>query len=127
MSWTDGSTIPAVVHHDGTSRVQIVREELDPFCYAYLKAMGRRVGVEISVNTSLNVGSPVVQTAEQALEILKRSRGLTGLIMISAEGDAVLAWHGVSRFPKDAGRSLLAWCAEWQDETAGVLMRSHSS
>ena len=68
------STIPAVVHRDGTGRVQIVREEDDPFTYAYLQAMGRRLGVEVSVNTSLNVGSPIVQTPSQALGALNAPR-----------------------------------------------------
>ena len=47
--------IPAVIHADGTGRIQIVRAEDDPLTYAYLKALGRHIGVEISVNTSFNV------------------------------------------------------------------------
>jgi len=85
--------IPAVVHKDGTSRLQIVREEHDPFTYAYLKAMGRRVGVEVSVNTSLNVGSPIAQTPSQALAAMKRARALSGIVMIAADGQAWLAWR----------------------------------
>ncbi len=110
-------TIPAVIHHDGTGRVQIVREEIDPLTYAYLKAMGRRVGVEISVNTSLNVGGPIAQTPAQALQTLQRSKGMTGLLMVGAEGDAFLAWHNVDAPPKDAGQQLLAWYRQWQGET----------
>jgi carbamoyltransferase len=78
--------IPAVVHRDGTARLQIVREETDPFTYAYLKAMGRHAGVEVSVNTSLNVGSPIAQTPVQALATLKRAKGLSGMVMIAADG-----------------------------------------
>ena len=40
--------IPAVIHADGTGRIQIVRAEDDPLTYAYLKALGRHIGVEIS-------------------------------------------------------------------------------
>jgi carbamoyltransferase len=101
--------IPAVIHRDGTCRLQIVRPESDPFTYAYLKAMGRRVGVEVSVNTSLNVGSPIVQTPEQALQALKRSKGLAGLLLIGDDGEAFLAWHDVEQPPKDAGRRLRGW------------------
>jgi carbamoyltransferase len=36
--------IPAVIHADGTGRLQIVREGTDPMTYAYLKALGRRIG-----------------------------------------------------------------------------------
>ncbi|NER31742.1 MAG: carbamoyltransferase, partial [Symploca sp. SIO1C4] len=112
--------IPAVIHHDGTSRVQIVRKN-DTFTYAYLKAMGRRLGVEVSVNTSLNVGSPIVQNPEQALQALKRSKGMSGLIMIGADGDTFIAWHDILSPPKDAGERLLAWYYQWQAESAVIL------
>ncbi len=85
--------IPAVVHKDGTSRLQIVREQSDPLTYAYLKAMGRHVGVEVSVNTSLNVGSPIVQTPEQALGALERAQALSGLVMVADDGEAWFVWH----------------------------------
>jgi carbamoyltransferase len=112
--------IPAVIHHDGTARVQIVREASDPFTYAFLKAMGRRLGVELAVNTSLNVGSPIVQTPAQALDALRRSRGLSGLLMIGAAGDAFLAWHNVVAPPKDAGRRLLGWHRAWQQAVSPI-------
>ena len=108
--------IPAVIHHDGTARIQIVRPEHDPFTHAYLKAMGRRVGVEVSVNTSLNVGSPIVQTATQALAAMKRAKALSGLIMISDEGDAYLVWHNVAEGLKDCGHQIQTWYEEWKSE-----------
>ena len=43
--------VPAVVHVDGTSRLQIVREELDALTYEYLKANGRRIGVEVTIKS----------------------------------------------------------------------------
>ena len=91
--------IPAVVHEDGTARLQIVRKEHDPFTYAYLKAMGRHVGVEVSVNTSLNVGSPIVQTPAQALDALRRAKALSGLIMIADDGQAWFAWQTAASCP----------------------------
>ena len=94
------SKIPAVVHRDGTGRVQIVREEDDPFTYAYLQAMGRRLGVEVSVNTSLNVGSPIVQTPSQALGALKRAKALSGLVLIADDGQTWFAWHAVAPCPE---------------------------
>ncbi len=106
--------VPAVVHRDGTSRIQVVREETDRFSYALLKAMGRRLGVEAAVNTSLNVGTPIVQTPAQAIRTLHRSRGLTGLLLIDNGGTAFLVWHAVEKAPKDAGRRLLQWINEWQ-------------
>jgi carbamoyltransferase len=84
--------IPSVIHHDGTGRLQIVRPDVDPFCHEFLVAMGRRVGVEASVNTSLNVGAPIAHTPEQAVDTLKRARGMDGLLMIGEEGLATLVW-----------------------------------
>jgi carbamoyltransferase len=110
-------SIPAVIHHDGTGRVQIVRQQTDPFTYAYLKAMGRRVGVEVSVNTSLNVGSPIVQTPQQALSALKRSRGMDGLFLLGAQGEAFLAWHAVTTEPKDGGARLRSWIDAWKQQS----------
>jgi carbamoyltransferase len=114
--------IPAVIHRDGTSRVQIVRQDDDPFSHAYLKAMGRRVGVEISVNTSLNVGGPIVQTPDQALATLKRARGLDALLLIGDDGPAYLAWHDVLAPPKDGGQRLRSRLAAWQAERGLTLV-----
>jgi carbamoyltransferase len=116
--------IPAVVHFDGTSRVQIVREHLDPFIHAYLKAMGRHVGVEVSVNTSLNVGAPIAQTPQHALRTLKKSRGMHGLFLIADSGEAYVAWHDVESAPKDCGRALRQWIDAWSaSERSGVGAR----
>ena len=116
--------LPAVVHHDGTSRVQIVREGVDPLMHAYLRAMGRRIGAEVSVNTSLNVGAPIAQTPVQALETLKKSRGMHGLFLIADGGEAYVAWHDVERAPKDGGRALRRWIDEWHVETGGAELRA---
>jgi carbamoyltransferase len=111
--------MPAIVHFDGTSRIQIVREHLDPLMHVYLKAMGRRVGVEVSVNTSLNVGAPIAQTPLQALETLKKSRGMHGLILVAESGEAYIAWHEIEIGAKDAGRALRGWIEAWEvDQTA---------
>lgn len=82
--------IPAVVHNDGTSRVQVVRKETDPFTYAYLQKLGERIGAEVSINTSLNVGGPIVQTPEQALNALRKSGGMGGIMMIADSGEAFM-------------------------------------
>ncbi len=106
--------IPAVIHKDGTSRLQIVREEVDPFTFDYLKAMGRRVGVEVSVNTSLNVGSPIVQTPRQALEALKRAKGMDGLFLIGDDGQCFVAWLNVPTSSGDG--KLRSWLQAWREE-----------
>lgn len=109
--------IPAVIHRDGTSRLQIVRRETDPFCHAYLKAMGRRLGVEVSVNTSLNVGSPIAQSPSQALAALQRSKGMDGLLLIGEGGEAFLAWHDLHEGGKESGAWTRGQLRDWQSAT----------
>ncbi len=111
-------TIPAVIHHDGTGRLQIVRPHIDPFCHEFLLAMGRRVGVEASVNTSLNVGAPIVQTPEQAIDTLKRARGMDGLLMIDEDGEATLVWL---EDRADACERLMGSISTWREETGVAL------
>jgi carbamoyltransferase len=55
--------------------LQIVREDTDPVAFAYLKALGRRTGVEVEVNTSFNVAAPIAQSPLQALDTLRRANG----------------------------------------------------
>src|SRR6202795_2781613 len=86
--------IPAVIHADGTGRIQIVRAADDPLTYAYLKALGRRIGVEISVNTSFNVAGPIAQTPQQAIDTLRRSKGLDVVLLVASDGAVTAAWHG---------------------------------
>ena len=100
--------IPAVIHADGTGRIQIVRAADDPLTYAYLKALGRRIGVEMSVNTSFNVAGPIAQTPQQAVDTLRRAKGLDAVFLVASDGTVHAAWHGV----RDSGR-LTGWLAEW--------------
>jgi carbamoyltransferase len=103
--------LPAVIHADGTGRLQIVREHIDPLVHAYLKALGRRNGEEVAVNTSFNVGGPIVQTPVQAIETLRRANGMATLIMISSDGKAYAAW----RTARDEDSNCFPrWHTEWQ-------------
>ena len=104
--------IPAVIHADGTGRVQIVRAQDDPLTYAYLKALGRHIGVEISVNTSFNVAGPIAQTPRQAIDTLRRSKGLDVVLLVASDGAVSAAWHGAER---DSGR-FIRWLSEWRAE-----------
>jgi carbamoyltransferase len=106
--------IPAVIHADGTGRIQIVRAEDDPLTHAYLKALGRHIGVEMSVNTSFNVAGPIAQTPHQAIETLRRSKGLDVVLMVASDGAVTAAWHGGER---DSGR-FTGWLAEWKSGRA---------
>lgn len=84
--------IPAVIHHDGTSRIQIVRERNNRLIHAYLRALKPHIGVEVSVNTSLNVGTPIAQTPAQALQVFPRSKGIDCIFLVGDDGSAVMAW-----------------------------------
>ena len=111
--------VPAVIHADGTARLQIVREHTDAVTYAYLKALGRRIGVEVAMNTSFNVAGPIAQSPVQAIETLRRANGMDGVFMFSAEGPAVVLWTKEPR--TGAGVRIEKWLTDWRLETgAGV-------
>ena len=61
--------IPAVVHVDGTARIQTVDAGAEPLVARMLAAFERRTGVPVVVNTSLNTaGRPMVDDPRDALE-----------------------------------------------------------
>jgi carbamoyltransferase len=111
--------IPAVIHADGTGRLQIVREATDPLTYAYLKALGRRNGEEVAVNTSFNVAGPIAQTPEQAVETLRRAKGIDAVILAAEEGNAYAMWYPRPEAP-DGGLRFVQWLATWKEETAAA-------
>jgi carbamoyltransferase len=65
--WTQ--KIPAIVHVDGTARVQTVRENQNPRLYRLLREFAAITGVPVLLNTSFNVkGEPIVETPRDAVE-----------------------------------------------------------
>jgi carbamoyltransferase len=66
-AWRD--RIPAVVHVDGTARIQTVHRAADPLIAEMLAAFEERTGVPVVVNTSFNTaGRPMVDDPRDALE-----------------------------------------------------------
>jgi len=60
-------TYPAIVHADGTSRVQTVSKENHPELYKTLKLWKKQTGCPMLLNTSLNIkGKPMVNNEEDA-------------------------------------------------------------
>lgn len=60
--------VPAVVHDDGTGRVQTVECGIAPRFYRLIEEFEKRAGVPIVLNTSFNLnGEPVVNTPEDAV------------------------------------------------------------
>jgi carbamoyltransferase len=65
--WRD--RIPAVVHVDGTARIQTVDRREEPLVARMLERFEERTGVPVVVNTSLNTaGRPMVDDPRDALE-----------------------------------------------------------
>ncbi|HJZ32604.1 MAG TPA: carbamoyltransferase C-terminal domain-containing protein [Hyphomicrobiaceae bacterium] len=84
--------IPAVVHVDGTARVQTVRERQNPRLYRLLREFEALTGVPVLLNTSFNVkGEPIVETPDDAVECFLAT-GIDHLVL----HDTLIsktAWH----------------------------------
>lgn len=66
--------IPAVVHFDGTSRLQAVHKETNPRFHALLEEMDKRTGVPVLLNTSFNDQEPIVCTPTDAVQTFLKTR-----------------------------------------------------
>ena len=65
--WQD--KVSAIVHVDGTARVQTVREDQNPRLYRLLREFEALTGVPVLLNTSFNVkGEPIVETPGDAVD-----------------------------------------------------------
>ena len=66
--------IPAIIHVDGTCRIQTVKEHQNPVYYEMIKEFYDQTGVPILFNTSFNLGGePLVETIDDAVRTLKDS------------------------------------------------------
>ena len=66
--------IPAIIHVDGTCRIQTVTQEQNQHYYNLINAFYKRTGVPIIFNTSFNLGGdPLVETLEDAVDTLSKS------------------------------------------------------
>ena len=64
---------PEVVHVDGTGQLLSIDQENNPLYYRLIKALQRRTGYGIVLNTSFNENEPVVDTPEQAIACFERT------------------------------------------------------
>ena len=77
--WRD--KIPAIVHVDGTARIQTVREATNPMLYRLLKEFDALTGVPVLINTSFNIkGEPIVETPGDAVNCFLNT-GIDNLVM----------------------------------------------
>lgn len=66
-AWRD--RVPAVVHVDGTARIQTVERDAEPLVARMIDGFEHRTGLPVVVNTSLNTaGRPMVDDPRDALE-----------------------------------------------------------
>lgn len=98
------SRIPAVIHEDGTARVQTVHKSLSPDSHALLQAWNRVSGVPLLLNTSFNDREPIVQLPSEALATLLRLP-LNGIYfsdfaILATKGSATAVGSGLSIIAK---------------------------
>lgn len=77
LAWREDvrERVPAVVHADGTGRLQSVTPERNPAYAALIAAFAEITGVPILLNTSFNVmGKPILHTAEDAILMFYTTR-----------------------------------------------------
>ncbi len=72
--------IPAVIHQDGTGRLQLVRRETNPRFHQLISRFFARTGVPLVLNTSLNDSEPIVCTPVHAIETFRKT-GIDALFM----------------------------------------------
>jgi carbamoyltransferase len=73
--------VPAVVHEDGTGRLQTVTETANPWLAALVRDFGRATGTPVLLNTSLNVmGKPIAHSIADALTIFATT-GMDALVL----------------------------------------------
>jgi carbamoyltransferase len=75
------SKVPAVVHVNGTGRLQTVKPAYNEKFYALIRAFYDLTGIPILLNTSFNVmGKPIIHSIEDALSVFYTS-GLDVLVI----------------------------------------------
>ena len=73
--------IPAVVHVDGTARIQVVRKEMNPLYWNLIKEYSKLSGIPVILNTSFNVkGEPIVCSPKDAIATFLNS-GIDFVVM----------------------------------------------
>jgi len=66
--------IPAIVHEDGTGRLQTVSENLNKRYYNLIKEFYKLTNIPILLNTSFNENEPIVNTLKEALDCFLRTK-----------------------------------------------------
>lgn len=79
--------IPAVVHYDGSARIQSVSLRSNPILYALIESFYKKTNIPILCNTSLNdKGEPIVNRIEEAINFCLHN----GLTSICVNGNTLI-------------------------------------
>ena len=79
---------PAIVHRDGTSRIQTITPTSHPALHQALDALDEAIGVPVLCNTSFNfAGEPIVDTPDDARKSFENS----GLDVLYIDGERTMA------------------------------------
>lgn len=90
--------LAAVTHVDGTARVQVLERDMAPRLHALLQAYGRRSGIPVLLNTSLNLaGDPIVNRVVEGYATFRRS----GIDVLVVERTRVTKQGSVALRPKE--------------------------
>lgn len=68
------SKVPAIVHVDGSSRLQTVHENSNPRFYRVIEKFFELTGVPMVLNTSFNKNEPIVCIPNEALDCFLRTK-----------------------------------------------------
>ena len=72
----------AIAHVDGTSRLQTLQEQQDPWLWALLQELGRLTGWPIVANSSFNrKGQAMINTLDASFLLLDGTPELSGLVV----------------------------------------------
>ncbi len=75
--------VPAICHVDNSARVQTVSEEYYPFLTKLLRRFSEVTGQPpILINTSFNIGGPIVEIPEQAINTFLRANYLAKALLL---------------------------------------------
>ena len=65
--------VPAVVHVDGSGRLQTVSKSTNPRYHSLITSFSHMTGVPILLNTSFNENEPIVCRPQEALDCFLRT------------------------------------------------------
>ena len=72
--------IPAILHQDGSARLQLVSRKSNPRFHELISGFFERTGVPLVINTSFNDSEPIVCTPTDAIVTFRKS-GIDALFM----------------------------------------------